>query len=484
MKARGAFAPAADPHAPIPQSDYAIIGAGITGLSAGYALARHSPDAQVAILDASDRPGGKVRSHRVEGPGGDYLLEVGADAFLARQKPWAYELALELGLADEIQPTDDRHSGVYVVNRGGLLRLPQGLQLILPTDWEAFAASPLLSAEGKARLAAERDVPPRTDSADESIASFVTRRLGAEALEKLGEPLLSGIYSARPEEQSLLATFPRFRQMEKTHGSLLRAVDAQRKSPQAAPRPAAPAPSAFVSFRNGTETLARTLAAAVQENLRLACPVDSLEQTGPGYQLGLASGETVNARRVLLAVPARQAARLLRTVAPPAKAVLEELRTVSSGVAYLAFRREDVPHPLDAFGVVVPRCEGRDCNALTFVSSKFAGRAPEGYTLLRYFFGGARTPHLLERDDAEIVQTARQELAHLLGIQAQPRLARVFRWWDAQPQYDVGHLQRMERLRAALPPGLHVAGTAYGGVGIPDCVRQAQEVATQKWRHK
>jgi oxygen-dependent protoporphyrinogen oxidase len=455
-----------------------IVGAGITGLAAAYFVQKAHPDAAITVLEAGARIGGKVQSERVEGPGGGYLLERGADAFLARQKPWAYELALTLGLEDELLPTLEQNSGVYVVYQGRLERLPRGLQLIIPTDWDAFNAAAIMSGAGKARLAQEPTIPRRAEEGDESVADFVTRRMGREALERLAEPFLSGIYSALPEEQSLLATFPRFAQMERLRGSLLAVPRTAPPSPQgSAPKQAAA--TTFVSFKEGTERLARALAEALRGEVRLNSPVTGMTRSGEGYRLALADGETLGAQQVILTLPARQAAPLLRDVAPDALSSLHELRTVSSGVVYLAYRAEEIPHPLDAFGAVVPRIEGRACNALTFVTSKFAGRAPEGYRLIRYFFGGARTPHLMELDDAELIATARAELADLLGVHAQPGLSHVVRWWHAQPQYDVGHLDRMARIQTALPSGIALIGTTYGGVGIPDCVRQAQEVGEQ-----
>jgi protoporphyrinogen/coproporphyrinogen III oxidase len=469
------------PHASRITPHVAIIGGGITGLATAWYLGQLAPEVAVTLLEASGRAGGKVITHFVDGQGDQpFVLEAGADAFLARQKPWAYELALELGLSDRLLPTNDARSGVYVVQQGKLLRLPPGLQLIVPTDWEAFERSPLLSTEGKARMAEERDIPPRLEDGDESVAAFVTRRLGAEALARLGEPLLSGIYSARPEEQSILATFPRFRQMERRHGSLLRAVEATRNmgSPASPSTAGGPQPSStFVSFRNGTQELPDALADRVKANIRLNSGVQSIEEHEGRYRLHLADGENIEADRLVLAIPAAAAAALLRPLAETAATTLDTLRTVSSGVIYLAYPNDQIAHPMDGFGAVTPIAEGRNFNALTWVTSKFQGRAPREHSLIRLFFGGARSPHMMELDDAEIEGAARQELHDLMGLDATPRFHRVFRWWHAQPQYDVGHLERMAKIERSLPPNIHLAGTAYHGVGIPDCVQQARRVA-------
>lgn len=457
----------------------AVIGGGVAGLSAVWYLNQFVPQAKVYLFEETSRTGGKVITHFLEGSGQQpFVLEAGADAFLAKQKPWAYELALGLGLGERLLPTQAANSGVYVVNRGALLPLPRGLNLILPNDWEAFVQSPLVSAAGQARMAQEREIPAVDHEGDESVADFVTRRLGVEALEKLAEPLMSGIYSAHPEEQSILATFPRFRQMESQYGSLLRAMEMGRQAQGATPAGAASTGpvSTFVSFLDGTEELPKALAAQIKATVYLNSPVEAIAQQDAGFQIhGGAGTKTVDA--VVLAIPARPAASLLRLPAPAAAAELEHLRTVSSGVIYLGFRRDQIPHPLDGSGVVIPRAEKRNFNALTWVSSKFAHRAPEGHALIRLFFGGARSPHMMERDDTEIAQAARRELSDLLGVEAPPQFARVFRWWHAQPQYDVGHLERMDRIDQALPAGLRLIGTAYGGVGIPDCVHQGRAAA-------
>lgn len=460
-----------------------VVGAGVAGLTAAWTLQRTAANVDVTILEASERAGGKIITHFEDGVGDrPFLLEAGADAFLARQKPWAYQLALDLGLQDEILPTDDANSGVSVVDNGQLLPLPRGLNLILPTDWDAFSQSPLISAAGQARMAQERVIPPRQDDEDESVSEFVTRRLGAEAMEKLAEPLLSGIYSAHPEEQSILATFPRFRELERQHGSLLRSLDTRPRQQSSATPSGSVAPATFISFKNGTETLVRTLAAQVQGKLHLRSSVTEIARQGDGYRVVLAEDGAVgvphiDADGIVLAVPARVAATLLASIAPAAISPLRELRTVSSGVIYLAYRSNEIAQPPAGFGVVIPRAEQRDFNAITWVSNKFQQRVPPGFILVRLFYGGARTPHMMERSDTEIETLARQELATLAGITATPIFGRIFRWWNAQPQYDVHHLRRIKQIDAALPPGIELIGTPYHGVGIPDCVNQGTQAA-------
>lgn len=241
--------------------------------------------------------------------------------------------------------------------------------------------------------------------------------------------------------------------------------------------------TAFASFRGGTEELPKALADQIRAKVRLSTGVESIERIGNGYRLGLSDGESVEAHAVALAIPATAAASLLYPLASGAASALGQLRTVSSGVIYLAYPRQQLRHPLQGYGVVIPRAEERDFNALTWVTNKFAHRAPADHPLIRLFFGGARTPHMMERDDTEIAWAACQELQDLIGMKVSPSFHQVFRWRQAQPQYDVGHLERMKIIDADLPAGLNLIGTAYRGVGIPDCVYQGKRAAERILAH-
>lgn len=462
-----------------------IIGGGITGLSAAWYLQK--ANIPYTLLEKSDRFGGKIQTDHIDGSNSlSFVVERAGDAFLATQKPWATDLAHELGLEDEILQTNVIKPAVYVLKDGELIPNPDGLQLIIPTNRDAFMASPLMSDEGKQRVLAEESVPPSSGDDDESVADFVRRRLGDEAVELLAEPLLSGIYSTHPEEQSLMATFPRYRHLERQYGSLLGGVAkaqqarvAQMTNQPELDGPARPA-TPFISFKNGTEVLTKTLANKLTGNLRLQIGVTQIEQTDSGsYVLHLDSGEVAEADKVIITTPAAASAQLLQPLAPSAATELEKLRVVSTGVIFLAYRRKEISHPLNGFGVVIPRREKRDINAMTWMSSKFPLRAPDDYVLLRLFFGGARTPHMMAKDDAEVYAIARAELNDIMGIDAEPLFHQVYRWRDAQPQYDVGHLDRIAKIEAALPQNIYIAGSPYRGVGIPDCVRQGKEVAAK-----
>lgn len=463
----------------------AILGGGITGLSVAWYLQQQSGSRPIhyTVLEKSARWGGKVATETISGYGEQpFVVEVGPDSFLT-QKPWALQLARELGLGDRLLPTNDHLRKTFVLNRGKMTPLPDGVMLIVPTKIMPFATSPLFSIPGKLRMALEPFIPAKRDGQDETLSEFVGRRLGREAVDKLAEPLLAGIFNADAERQSILATFPRFREMEAKHGSLVKGMLAARKQ-RAVPPPSAnggppKAPvSTFMSLRGGVQELTDTLVDRLTGDLRLQTGVSALTRLADGgYTLQLDDGSALSADVVILALPAGPAAHLLQPLAPQAAALLGDLRYVSTGTISLAFRRDEVAHPLDGFGVVIPRSEGRPINAITWTSTKFHHRVPEGYVMVRVFFGGSRSPESMELSDLDLEKLARAQLAEIMGIRATPTLHRIYRWTDAQPQYDVGHLQRVGQIEAALPADLFLTGSPYRGVGLPDCVRQAKETA-------
>lgn len=473
----------------------AIVGGGVTGLSAAWYLQQEAAekdlDVAYTLLEQSDRWGGKIATDTVAADGvAPFVVEGGPDSFIT-QKPWALQLARELGLDDELLPTNDAQRKVFVLNNGRPTPLPDGVMLIVPTKIMPFALSPLISPLGKLRMGMDLFIPPKTDGEDETLAEFIQRRLGTEALDKIAEPLMSGIYNAEAEKQSLLATFPRFRAIEEKHGSLIKGMLAAKQARAEAKRRrsqngAGPDNggrrkiSTFISMKDGMHTLVEALQEQLVGDCRLETAVRSLK-TAPdgGYILTLDDETTLHADAVILAVPAYVAARLVEDAAPDAAEKLDAIRYVSTGTISLAFRRDEVDHPLDGFGLVIPRSEKRAINAITWTSTKFNQRAPDGYVLVRAFFGGSRTPHMMEMDDETLAPIVRGELAELMGIDAEPIFHCIYRWMDANPQYDVGHLERVEAIENALPPGLCVTGSPYRGIGIPDCVRQAKETAVQ-----
>ncbi|MBB6050663.1 protoporphyrinogen oxidase [Armatimonas rosea] len=445
----------------------AIIGGGISGLSAAWFAQKRGLD--YTLIESSGRWGGKLQTEKIDG----FVVEGGADSFLAT-KPWAAQLARELGLGERLLGTNDQLRTIYILHQGQPVALPDGMQLIVPTKLWPFLQSPLLSWPGKLRMGLDWLLPARTDPADETVGSFVRRRFGQEALERLGEPLLSGIYSGESERQSLLATFPRYRELETEFGSLIRGTLAQ-KAKLAQASKGGKRPSMFQSFPGGTQELVDALVGKLTGPLKLNTAVTALTQTSTGYTLTLSDGTTLDAAQVIVTTPASVAATLVEPFAPRVAEQLELMRAVSTGTLSLGFRTDEIKRPLHGFGMVIPLREKRPINALTISSVKFPSRAPEGQALVRVFFGGSRTPETLEKTDDEILAMAREQLLDILGITAEPLFHRIFRWHNANPQYDAGHLDRIAVLEKSLPPGLHLTGCAYRGVGIPDCIHQAEE---------
>lgn len=462
-------------------SPVVIVGGGIAGLSTAWYLQQRS--IPYVLLEEAGRWGGHILTETVETAAGRFIVEAGPDSFIT-QKPWGVQLARELGLSDRLVGTNDRMRKVYVLSKGRPIPMPDGVLLIVPTRFKPFVLSPLISPLGKLRMGLDLFIPPRRDGADETLADFVRRRLGNEALDKIAEPLLSGIYNAEADRQSLLATFPRFRELELKYGSLTRGMLAARGNGNGHDRRAGDEgrrpPSAFVSLAGGTAELIEALVGRLTGDLRLNAAVARLERSADGdYLVSTARGEQLRAAAVVLAVPAFVAAELVRQLAPEGAAVLAGIRYVSTGTISLAYRLDEIPQPLLGFGLVVPGSERRPINALTWSSLKFVGRAPEGYALFRVFFGGSRSPRSMELDDAALLATVRQELYHLMGITAAPLFHRIYRWPRANAQYDVGHNDRIAGLERMLPAGLHLTGSPYRGVGLPDCIRQGQETAAR-----
>lgn len=468
-----------------PQAKVAIVGGGITGLSAAWYL--QQAGVPYTLLERSNRWGGKILTEHVDGFGEQsFVVEGGPDSFIA-QKPWATELAEELGLADRLMGTNDRQRQVYVLNKGKPTPLPDGVLLIVPTKFKPFALSPLISPLGKLRMGMDLFIPPRRDEGDETLADFIRRRLGREALDKIAEPLMSGIYNAEAERQSLLATFPRFRDLEQRYGSLTKGMIASRNARQngAGGAPSAPnsrPKSAFITLRGGVTELVDALAASLTGDLRLGMAVDRIAPDGGGYVLTLADGSALHVDALILAAPAFASADLVRPFAPDAADLLAGIRYVSTGTISLAFRQSEVDIPLRGFGLVIPTSERRPINAITVSSTKFDHRAIDGTILLRAFFGGSRSPQSMELDDNQLLSMARNELDELLGVDAEPLFHRIYRWWHSNPQYDVGHLERVAAIETALPAGVLVTGSAFRGVGIPDCVKQGRDAARQAAR--
>lgn len=441
----------------------AIIGGGISGLSA--ALALHKQQVPYLVLEAGERLGGVIRTERRDG----FLLEGGPDSMLA-QKPEGVALCRELGLGERLVPTNPDQRAVYVLHRRRLQPLPDGMMLAVPTKLLPFLASGLFSWPGKLRMGLDVVIPGKNGQADESIASFLRRRFGQEAVDRLGEPLLAGIHAGDPERLSILATFPRFRELERVHGSLVRGLWA---TPRPKPAPGAKPPAAFYSLRGGLGELVEALVSRLDASaLRTSTSVRRVEATTEGFSLATEGGDPVVARRVIVAAPGPRIAPALAGLLPQAARALGAIPFASSATVLLGYRRDDVAHPLDGYGMVVPATEGLRTTALSFVSTKFPFRAPEGHVLLRGFLGGVRDPGALSLRDDEMIETVTRDMREVLGLRGEPVLTRVFRWPGGTPQLEVGHLERMREVEQAVAalPGLFLTGAGVRSTGIPDSV--------------
>ena len=475
----------------------AIIGGGISGLAAAFCLEkarRSGADIDYQLFEASPRLGGTLYSEHHP----DFLLELGADSFLT-EKPWARDLAREAGIEDQIIGSNDAARQTYVLRSGQLRPLPPGLQFIVPASAEA-QQSEFFSDAARAQFARERQLPPRShpQNEDESAASFVLRHFGEEVLENLAAPMLAGVYGGEPEQLSARAVMPKLVEAEALHGSLSRAFDTRPAAAQSQP--------IFSAFKGGMQQLVEAVTKQLRgDAIHLDRRVQSLSRESAGWKL--VAGSSAGAfDAVILALPAYAAAQLLteKSVTPSGArrggrsrgatpwaevaGLLSKIRYSSSltvSLAYAGPAGEQVNKILPrGFGFLVPRREQRRLMACTFVHQKFPHRAPTGGALLRVFFGGARDEAVLSLPDDQLSTLAQQELRAILAIEADPAFTRLHRWARAMPQYDVGHLSLMQQIEAvcAALPGLHLAGNAYYGVGVPDCVRSGQLAAEHEVR--
>lgn len=452
--------------------DVAIIGGGISGLAAANRLREVALGLSTVVLESGPRAGGVLGTIRRDG----FLVEQSADSFITNV-PYAIDLCRRLGLGDRLVSTDPNHRRSFVVRRGRLEPIPDGLVIMAPSRVGPMVTTRILSVLGKLRLAMER-ILPRGDGSDESLASFARRRFGRETYNRLIQPLVGGMYTGDPERLSVKATMPRFLDMEQQHGSLIKAMRAAAKADGAKTEGSGARYGLFVGLEGGISELVDALAGRVP--VRTDATVERLERDGEGWRL-IVNGEPLSARSVVIATPPKAAAGLLRDIDAEAAGLIGGIPSTSSAIVSLGYRRDRIAHPLDGFGFVVPFVERRQILSGSFSSVKFAGRAPEGSALIRVFMGGAKRPELVDADDAELVRIASSELASLLGARGEPDLAIVSRWRGAMPQYEVGHLDRIATItdRIAAIPGLEVAGNWLAGVGVPMCVKSGEDAANR-----
>lgn len=462
-----------------------VIGGGITGLTVCYRLireaqARHLP-LDVVLLEASERLGGVIATSQYQG----LVLEHGPDCFITT-KPWGLRLCEELGLTKELLSTTTQYRQSFIVRHGRLLPVPQGFYLMAPGALWPFLTTPLFSWRGKLRMACDLWLPRRRSTEDESLAHFVTRRLGREALERMAQPMVGGIYTADPQSLSMQATLPQFVAMERQHGSLIRALLYNQRMARQQGQPAdgisGPRYGLFVSLRQGMQTLIEQLAERLPAGtVRVHSRVRSLQQAPETqrWTVHLHDHPPLEADALCLALAAPQAGYLLADCDATLATALQEIPYASSAVVNVAFRRADVAHPLNGMGFVVPAVEQRHLLACSFSSVKFAGRAPEGQVLLRAFVGGALHTADYAQTDTEILHTVGQELRQLLGITGDPLYIGLSRHPQSMAQYHLEHVEQVTRIESLVSrlPGLVLAGNAYHGVGIPDCIHSGDNAA-------
>ncbi len=454
----------------------AVIGGGITGLAAAYRLQKHAQDPEhpieVHLFEASSRLGGTVYTKSRDG----FLLEEGPDCFLT-EKPRTTELCKELGLEQQIIPTRDEHRRSFILKEKKLHPVPEGFYLMAPSQLRPFLSSSLLSWRGKWRVLRE-SLQPAKPQRDESVASFVRRRLGQEALDWLAQPLLAGIYAADPETLSLQATFPRFLEMEERYGSVLVGLKKRDKAIQKA---SGARYSMFSSLKHGMQSLTDRLAAAIPSScVHRSTTVTGLKRRPQGgWDLQLVKGQGLEMDAVCLALPAYSAGALLYMEDASFGELLKTIPYAGSATLNFAFRAGAIQHSLEGFGFVSPHLEKQTALACTFVHRKFPGRVPRGHVLLRAFAGGALQPDVLKLNDDELAKRVLSDLQMILGITQAPLFATLQRWPRAMPQYTVGHLQRILHIEEMLLglPGLALAGNWLRGVGIPDCIESGERAA-------
>jgi protoporphyrinogen/coproporphyrinogen III oxidase len=470
-----------------------VVGGGIAGLSAAYYAQKNTPDAHITLIESASQWGGKITTDRVAFDGGQFIIEGGPDTFLA-SKPWGVALCKELDLGERLHGTNQNKKNTYVLNKGRLLPLPEGLAMMIPSDVPSILRSRLISWFGKTRmgldflLPAKNMNPDKTGAGgDESLGSFVSRRLGREAYENLIEPLMSGIYAGDGDQLSLASTFPYLRDLEIKHGSLARgALEMRKKSNGKAVQGSR---SAFLTPTTGLAEIVEALVESLKSkvDLRLNTRVARITRSDlqpSTFDLELDTGETLETDALILATPAYISGRLLASFDLELGATLQRIPYASTATISLAYRLSDIPRELDGYGYVIPRREGRKALACTWTSTKFPHRAPEGYALIRVFIGRAGqplTPTPLPEGEGQgvreqLLDVAKEELKLTLGITTQPLVSRVFMWDKAMPQYNLGHPEILKRIDTALEKhsGLALAGNGYRGIGIPDCIHSGE----------
>jgi oxygen-dependent protoporphyrinogen oxidase len=474
-----------------------IIGGGAAGLGAAYKVARAATeghDVEFVLFEKDPRLGGKIRTEIVRDSSEDrFVVDGGPDCFLT-EKPACHRIAKLTGVFEDELSTDESRKGTWILSRGKLHRMPDGIFMFAPTKFLPFATTGLFTWPGKIRMAMDLFIPPKKvapgEFNDETLESFVVRRMGRECLDRLAEPLVGGVHASDPKQMSLAATFPRLLEMEQNYGSLMKGFLAARRKVEEMRRKYPPKPGQkprtfFTSFVHGMQELTDRMAdAAGRDRMHPGMSVRSLQRTPEdGWRALLSDGSSINGDAVIIATESWAAEPLIRPHDQDIADALASIPTSSSATISIAFNENEVAFDLNAFGVLCPLVEGRPLMAATYSSTKWPGRAPPGKVLLRGFVGGPHNQEIVKCSDEELVKTVLAEFRDLLGLNpfAKPLFSRVFRWARGMPQYTLGHLKRVELIedRSVQIPGLALAGGCYRGVGVPNCIESGERAVSK-----
>ncbi len=478
-----------------------IIGGGPAGLGAAYKIrraAKDGHDVDCVLVERSQRLGGKLATDIVEDPeGGSYVVDGGSDAYVST-KPAIARIAGLLGITDAMTPACDENKKTLIVKDGRLVEMPDGIMMFAPTKLVPMATTKLYSWSAKLRMALDLVIPRKVKWApgetaqdhDETLESFVVRRMGRECLNRLAEPLVGGVHASDPAQMSLAATFPNFLEMEQEFGSLVRGMLDQRRKVEAMrekhpPKPGEKPRTFFNTFYRGMQQFTDAIADAVgRDRIKMGAAATLVERADDGsWRVTLESGEVLTGDAVIIATEVWAAEKLTRRVDVATADLLATIPCSSSATVPMAFRSADFPEDRAWFGILSPLLEERPLLAVTLSSSKWPDRVPADRVLLRGFVGGPRNQHLLEQSDEEIIEIVRAQIVELLGMRpdVQPVMARVYRWKGGMPQYTLGHLDRVDRIEAFVSeiPGFALAGGAYRGVGIPNCIESGERAASK-----
>lgn len=467
----------------------AIIGGGISGLSTAYYLNKFLKDkkieAQIYIFEKETNLGGSITTLNKNG----FIIEGGPDCFIS-EKPWALKLCKELGIGTEVVGTNEENKKTFILVKKKLIEMPEGLMLMIPTKIKPFIKTPLISLAGKIRMGMDLFIPAKKDGADESLGSFVRRRLGQEALDKIAEPLVAGIHAGNPEKMSIKNTFPRFLEMEQKYGSLIKGMLARMNEAQKFTiknQTGEPKLTLFMTLKEGLAELIDTLKINLLNNTKImiknnALSINKITNGNKiSYEIKTDVFTLKDIDTVILTTPAYAASELVKNFDNELSSILSNFPYVSAATVSVGFKRKDIKHPLQGFGFVVPKTEKRKIMATTWTSSKFSHRCGKDYVLLRGFLGGAANEKMAELEEKELVETVLSEWNSIMGISAEPVIQKAYRWIKGMPQYVIGHENTVEKIEklASHHPGLIINGNYLRGVGIADCIHNS-EITAQK----